>query len=158
LTGEGEQLLTGCRVLLNCASSVKEQAELLRHGDKGVLKIAGSPQHIESVLSQFLHRYAERYPNVQVKVTEGTGSEILTLLERGSAARLGSPARGPTGRRPVQSASTWIGGIACSLPSGHGAGRHRTIEVADLAGFPLLLMDSGFRSAARSMRQAGWRD
>lgn len=55
LTGEGEQLLAGCRTLLNFAGAVTEQAQLLRHGDVGVLKIAGSPQHIESVLSQFLN-------------------------------------------------------------------------------------------------------
>src|ERR1700747_659943 len=70
LPGEGEQLLPGCRPLLNSASAVKEQAELLRHGDTGVLKIAGSPQHIESVLAGFLHRYAERYPKVEVKISE----------------------------------------------------------------------------------------
>src|SRR5215813_14401777 len=61
LTGEGEQLIAGCRLLLNCESGVKEQAQLLRHGDTGVLKVAGSPQHTESVLSGFLLRYAERY-------------------------------------------------------------------------------------------------
>src|ERR1700744_2273363 len=82
LTGEGEQLIAGCRVLLNSAGSLKEQAQLLRQGDTGVLKIAGSPQHIESVLSQFLHRYAEQYPRIEVKIVEGTGSEILTMLER----------------------------------------------------------------------------
>src|SRR5690348_13862255 len=84
LTGEGDQLLAGCRVLLNFAGALTEQAQLLRHGDTGVLRIAGSPQHIESVLSQFLHRYAERYPKVQVKISEGTGSEILTMLDRKS--------------------------------------------------------------------------
>src|ERR1700760_3518196 len=67
LTGEGEQLLSACRVLLNSASAVVEQAALLRHGDTGVLKIAASPQLIESVLSQFLHRYAKRYPKVEVR-------------------------------------------------------------------------------------------
>jgi DNA-binding transcriptional LysR family regulator len=40
-------------------------------------------QRIEGVFSQFLHRYAERYPNVQVKVSEGSGLEILAMLERG---------------------------------------------------------------------------
>src|ERR1043165_3900586 len=40
LTGEGEQLVAGCRLLLNCASAVAEQANLLRYGDAGVLKIA----------------------------------------------------------------------------------------------------------------------
>src|ERR1700756_3248131 len=39
LTGEGEQLIAGCRVLLNCASAVKEQAQLLRHGETGALKV-----------------------------------------------------------------------------------------------------------------------
>jgi len=62
---------------------VKEQAQLLRHGDTGLLKVAGSPQHIESVLSGFLHNYAKRYPKVEVRLSEGTGSEILTLLKRG---------------------------------------------------------------------------
>src|SRR5262245_65776295 len=67
LTGEGEQLLAGCRMLLNCANAVTEQAQHLQRGETGVLKVAGSPQHIESVLSQFLHRYAERFPNVEVR-------------------------------------------------------------------------------------------
>src|ERR1700759_3665397 len=71
LTGEGEQLLAGCRLLLNCAGAVQEQAQLLRQGDTGVLKVAGSPQHIESVLSGFLPEYAKRYPMVEVRISEG---------------------------------------------------------------------------------------
>ena len=35
LTGEGEQLLGHCRGLLNYASAVGEQAQLLRRGDTG---------------------------------------------------------------------------------------------------------------------------
>ena len=75
LTSEGQQFLGDCRGLLNYASGVGERARLLRQGDTGVLKLAASPQHIESVLSQFLHRYAKRYPNVQVKVIEAAGRE-----------------------------------------------------------------------------------
>lgn len=159
LTGEGEQLLVGCRVLLNYAGAVTEQAQLLRHGDTGVLKIAGSPQHIESVLSQFLHRYAARYPKVQVKITEGTGSEILALLERGEihlaqnllhAVKLDERRFGSL---PLGSVELLA---AChpSIP----LGRRRTIEVASLAAFPLLLMDSGFgfrRAFDAASRMAG---
>jgi LysR family nitrogen assimilation transcriptional regulator len=159
LTGEGEQLLAGCRVLLNCASSVKEQADLLRHGDRGVLKIAGSPQHIESVLSRFLHRYAERYPNVEVKITEGTGSEILTLLERGEV-HLGQNLLHAVRLDDNQFGSLPLGSVEL-LAVCHPAmalGPYRTIEVADLAGFPLLLMDSGFgfrRAFDAASRMAG---
>ena len=159
LTGEGEQLIAGCRVLLNCASAVKEQAQLLRHGDTGVLKIAGSPQHIESVLSQFLHRYAERYPKVQVKIREGTGSEILTLLERGEI-HLGQNLLHAVKLDERHFGSLPLGSVEL-LAVCHPSTRldhHRTIEVARLADFPLLLMDSGFgfrRAFDATSRMAG---
>src|SRR6476659_5293770 len=137
LTGEGEQMLAGCRVLLNCASAVTEQAQLLRHGDTGVLKIAGSPQHIESILSQFLHQYAKRYPNVEVRISEGTGSEILTLLERGEI-HLGQNLLHAVKLNEQHFASLPLGFVellaAChpSMP----LGPNRTIDLADLAEFP----------------------
>ena len=161
LTGEGEQLLSGCRVLLNCASAVTEQAQLLRHGDRGVLKIAGSPQHIESVLSQFLHRYAKRYPNVEVKISEGTRNDILMLLERGEihlgqnllhAVKLDERHYGSLPLASVELLAV----CHPSLP----LGQRSTIEVARLAPFPLLLMDSGFgfrRAFDAASRMAGLR-
>jgi DNA-binding transcriptional LysR family regulator len=159
LTGEGEQLIAGCRMLLNCAGAVKEQARLLRHGDTGVLRVAGSPQHIESVLSGFLHRYAERYPKVQVKMTEGTGSEILTLLERGEI-HLGQNLLHAVKLDERHFGSLPLGSVellaVCkpALP----LGPDRTIEVARLAEFPLLLMESGFgfrRAFDAASRMAG---
>src|SRR5262245_53424975 len=83
LTAEGEQLLGNCRNLLGQASSLGEQAQLLNGGDTGTLKLAASPIQIESVLATFLPRYAERYPNVQVRLIESAGTNTLSLLERG---------------------------------------------------------------------------
>src|SRR5690349_9427309 len=82
LTSEGEQLLSGCRNLLGHASALSEQARLLKRGDAGSLILAASPIQIESALSTFLPRYAERYPNVQVKLIESPGINTLALLER----------------------------------------------------------------------------
>ena len=70
LTGAGEQLLGDCRGLLAYASALEERAQLLRRGDTGVLKVAASPQVIESVMSKFLHTYKGSFPNVQVKLVE----------------------------------------------------------------------------------------
>jgi DNA-binding transcriptional LysR family regulator len=159
LTGEGEQLIAGCRVLLNCASAVSEQAQLLRHGDTGILKVAGSPQHIESVLSRFLHRYAERYPKVEVKISEGTGSEILRLLERGDI-HLGQNLLHAVKLDERHFGSLPLGSVellAVCHPS-MPLGPRRTIEVGRLAEFPLLLMDSGFgfrRAFDAASRMAG---
>jgi LysR family nitrogen assimilation transcriptional regulator len=111
------------------------------------------------VLSQFLHRYAERYPKVEVKVREGTGSEILAMLERGDvhlgqnllhAVRLDE---GHFGSLPLGSVEL----LAVCHPSMR-LGPNRTLEVADLAGFPLLLLDGGFgfrRAFDAASRMAG---
>ena len=107
LTGEGEQLLGDCRSLLNYANAIGERAQLLRRGDTGVLKVAASPQHIESVFSNFLHLYAQRYPNVQVKLIEAVGPELLAMLERGEihlGAKSGS--RSSAGRPALCEPST----------------------------------------------------
>jgi len=159
LTAEGEQLLSDCRGLLEYASAVGERAQLLRRGDTGVLKVAASPQHIESVFSQFLHRYAERYPNVQVKVAEGTGLEILAMLERGEihlgqnllhAVQLDDQRFGNQPLAPVELLA------ACHPPL--TLGNRGTIEVGRLAPYPLLLLDGGFgfrRSFDAACRLAG---
>jgi DNA-binding transcriptional LysR family regulator len=130
---------------LNYASALGERAQLLRRGDTGVLKVAASPQHIESVLSQFLHRYAERFPNVQVKVTEGSGLEILAMLERGeihlaqNLLHAGQIDDRRFGSYPLESIEL----LAACRPS-LTLGNRGAIEVGHLASYPLLLLDSGF--------------
>jgi DNA-binding transcriptional LysR family regulator len=145
LTSDGEQLLGDCRNLLSYAGAVGERAQLLRIGDTGVLKVAASPQHIESVFSQFLPQYAQSYPNVEVKVREGSGSEILAMLERGEihlaqnllhAVQMDAEHFGIQQLEPVEL-------LAACHPKGM-LGDHRAIEVARLAPYPLLLLDSGF--------------
>ena len=73
LTAVGAQLLGDCRGLLGHVGALGERVELLRRGDRGVLKVAAPPQTIESVLSTFLPRYAELFPSVHVELTEALG-------------------------------------------------------------------------------------
>ena len=118
LTSAGEQLLADCRGLLNYASALGERAERLRHGDSGVLKVGASPQHIASVQATFLHRYARRYPNVQVKLVEAAGRDTIALLER-HEIHLGqnlSPFL-EFGRSALQLAPAAACRSACGLPS-----------------------------------------
>ena len=161
LTSEGEQLLGDCRGLLNYASALGERAELLRRGETGVLKLAASPQHIESVLSHFLHRYGRRFPNVEVKVVEAAGRVSLGMLERGEIhlAQNLLHAVEPNSARfaslPLQSVEL----LAACHPS-QILGRGGTIEIDKLGGQPLLLLDSEFivrRTFDAACRLAGLR-
>ena len=144
LTSEGEQLLGECRNLLAHAKSFDERAQLLRLGDKGVLRVAASPVQIEAVLSTFLHRYGRRYPHVEMKLVEAVGPDIQALLQRGEV-HLGLLLQADRAddshfaSYPVPPVEL----LAACHPS-FPLQRGRTIEISRVASHPLLLLDSGF--------------
>jgi LysR family transcriptional regulator, nitrogen assimilation regulatory protein len=142
VTTRGEEVLGECRGLLGQLRSLEERIELLKLGDSGVLKVAAPPQTIESVLSGFLPRYAEQFPNVRVKLREALGMDQVPLLERGEVQ---------IGIRHDQGASPWFESL--SLPSDDVLAAYRPslrlgcggmIDIVSLAPHPLLLLDSGY--------------
>jgi len=141
LTVEGEQLLADCRRVLTDFDAVHDRAEVLRRGDRGVMKVAAPPHTIESVLSRFLPQYAERFPNVFVELSEALGAEQTAMLERGEVhvgIRLdqGDPRFESRILPPVDA-------LAVAAPS-LDLGRAGVIDVRALAAFPLLLLDPGY--------------
>jgi DNA-binding transcriptional LysR family regulator len=145
LSSAGEQLLGDSRGLLVHARGLGERAQLLRQGDTGVLRVAASPQHIESVFADFLHRYAKRYPNVKVNLVDALGPAMLGMLERGEI-HLGQslvhaiPADDPRfASHPLQPVDTLAACHPALMP-----GEDETIEIGDLASYRLLLMDPEF--------------
>ncbi len=145
LTAEGEQLLGDFRGLLAHASSVGERAQLLRRGDTGVLRVSAASGQIEGILLTFLHRYAQRYPNVQVKLTEAAGPAALAMLERGEVhlgmllLRALPPGDHGFGIHPLPPVEI----LAACHPSVRMQ-RGSLIDVTRLASHPLLLLDAGF--------------
>lgn len=146
LTGEGEQLLGDCRALLGCATALREHAQQLQRGDTGVLKFATSPQIIEGVIAPFLGRYAQHYPKVQVKLTEAFGwSDTVRMLETGDAhlgQNLGSAVT-PTDHRFASYPLEPIDLLAVCRPA-LALGSKGRIEIARLAPYPLLLLDTSY--------------
>jgi LysR family transcriptional regulator, nitrogen assimilation regulatory protein len=142
LTTRGAQLLGDCRGVLGQLGWLGERIELLKRGDSGVLKVAAPPQTIESVLSGFLPQYAERFPNVRVKLTEALGMDQVPLLERGEVH---------IGIRHDQGVNPWFESVplpsddvlAAARPS-LALGRCGMIDIVSLAAHPLLLLDSGY--------------
>jgi LysR family transcriptional regulator, nitrogen assimilation regulatory protein len=141
LTAEGEQFLGDCRGVLAHIDALGERVEVLRRGDRGVLKVAAPPHTIESVLSKFLPRYAERFPNVHVKLSEALGREQTAMLERGEV-HIGI--RHDQGDRRFESRvlppDEVLAACVPSLELGHAG----AIDIGRLASYPLLLLDQGY--------------
>jgi LysR family transcriptional regulator, nitrogen assimilation regulatory protein len=141
LTTQGEQFLGDCRGALGHIDSLAERVELLRRGDKGVLKIAAPPQTIESVLSTFLPRYAERFPNVHVKLTEALGREQTAMLERGEV-HFGI--RHDQGDRRFESRILPPDEVLAACTPSRDLGHAGVIDINRLASYPLLLLEAGY--------------
>jgi DNA-binding transcriptional LysR family regulator len=145
LTGEGEEFVGSCRRLLEYANSLNDHAQQLRRGDSGVLKVTASPQMIDGVFSAFLSRYARQYPNVQVRLIEGIGDEVLSKVERGEA-QLGTLARDPAslGSDHFGSRSLFPITFSAVYHAPFDLGGRASINVRNLAPYPLLLLDPNF--------------
>jgi DNA-binding transcriptional LysR family regulator len=95
------------------------------------------------VFSAFLHRYAERRPNVQVKLIEAVGPSLLDKLERGDVhLSICLMQTIQTDDHPFDSyplpPMEFFAASHTSLALGTG----RNIDIAKLAPYPLLLLDS----------------
>jgi DNA-binding transcriptional LysR family regulator len=145
LTGEGEQLLGDCRTVLASVESFSERAQRLRRADSGILKVAATPQTIEGVFSAFLHRYAERRPNVQIKLIEAVGPSLLDRLERGDvhlSICLMQTIR--TDDHPFESYPLPPIEFFAASHTSLELGTAGSIDIAKLSPYPLLLLDSSF--------------
>ena len=141
LTAEGKQLLADCRRVMTDLDAVREHAEVLRRGDKGVLKIAAPPHTIESVLARFLPQYAERFPKVNVELIEALGAEQTAMLERGEIhVGIRLEQGGPRFESRVLPPAEALAACATSLELGNAG----SIDIGRLASYPLLLLDPGY--------------
>ena len=160
LTSEGAQLLQHCRGLLSYSQAVREQADGLKRGDAGVLRVSASPHLIEGLFPGFLRDYAKRYPNVQVRLVEAIGPQIFEMLERGeihlaqAVARALTPDEHRFGAYPLAPMEM----LAACHPS-LTLGRNGSIEIRALAPYPLLHATDDFamrRSFDSACRLAGF--
>jgi len=146
LTGEGERLLADCRNILSAVDSLSDRAQLLRRADAGVLKVAATPQMIDGIFSTFLHRYATRFPNVEIKLSEAIGSDLLAKLERGEL-HLGVSSLQviPAENHEFESFPVQPVEFLAASHESLRLGSAGNIEISSLAPYPLLLLESSFQ-------------
>ena len=144
LTGEGERLLGDCRSILAATEALGERARMLSRSDAGILKVAATM--LDDVFGTFLHRYAERFPNVQIALSDMVGpADLFARLESGEL-HLGIGLL-----RSLQAETHQFGSFPLPsiefLAAGHASvplGSAGSIEVANLSRFPLLLLTPSF--------------
>jgi DNA-binding transcriptional LysR family regulator len=137
-------LLGDCRAVFGAVGSFSERAQRLRRADTGVLKVATTPQTMEGVFSAFLHRYAKLRPNVQIKLIEAVGPSLLDKLERGDVhLSICLMQTIQTEDHPFDSYPLPPMEFFAASHTSLALGVAGNIDIAKLAPYPLLLLDSG---------------
>jgi DNA-binding transcriptional LysR family regulator len=160
LTSGGEQLLSDCRGLLNYARALGEHAQVLRRGDVGVLRVSATPHLIEGIFPDLVRRYAERYPNVHVRLIDAVGAESFAMLERGEIhlVQTGVRAIAPGEQRFASYPLAPMEMLAACHPS-IKLGKDGDVEIDRLAPYPLLHATTDFlmrRHFDAACRMAGF--
>jgi LysR family transcriptional regulator, cyn operon transcriptional activator len=141
LTSEGEDLLRHSRHLLMEADLLSARARALNGGHTGILRVGATPMAIETTLSAFLKQHRLRHPGVEVHLVEDGGLRLLSRLEHGDVHLALVVPDDRFRSRPLYP----VYNLAI-LPRKHRLSRRRTLDVADLADEPLLLLQRGFGS------------
>lgn len=140
LTGEGEDLAARGRQLLVDADSFAERAKALRGGRAGIIRVGVAPLTLESLLPPFLARYRHRHPDVEVRLAEDSPARLLARVERGDVnVAVSFPGHEGMGSRLLFPVCAIAVGAA-----GHRLGTKSTLDVAELAGQRLLLLNRSF--------------
>ncbi len=142
LTSEGEDLLQRTRRLLGDVEGLGERARALKRGQTGVLRVGATPQVIENLLAGFLAGHRQRHPGIEVHLIEDGGARLPGRLERGDVHLSIMPAgyEGFSGRLlyPMH--------LLAVFPEAHPLGKKKSLEIAELADEPVVLMSRGAAS------------
>jgi LysR family cyn operon transcriptional activator len=141
LTSEGEDLLRRSRRVLAEAESLGERARSLKTGQTGILRVGATPQVIENLLADFLTRYRGRHPGVEVHLVEDGGTRLPGRLERGDVHLVLASADARFQVRLLYPMH-----VLAVLSPERRLGRRATLEIAELADEPLLLLRRDFAS------------
>jgi LysR family cyn operon transcriptional activator len=155
LTSEGEDVLRRGVDLLRAAERLSERADKVHGGQAGLLRLAASPQTMESVLAPFVARYLKEWRDVEVRLIEATGPQMARLLENGEAHLAIGVFRRAEHLACYELFPVRLLAISAAR---HGADRAATVDVERLHHERVLLFPHGFKIRALfdgACREAG---
>jgi LysR family cyn operon transcriptional activator len=129
------------RRLLADGEALVERARAFKSGETGILRVGATPHVIENLLARFLPGYGRMHPGVEVHLVEEGGVRLNDRLERGDVHLVLAAADG----RFVGRLLYPMHALAALLPT-HRLARRASLEIADLADEPLLILHRGFGS------------
>ncbi|HRO31378.1 LysR family transcriptional regulator [Citricoccus sp.] len=139
LTPAGTHLLEGARALLRQATDLRLSVGEGAGAPSGPVAVGCYSTLAPTLVPELWERLAQRYPDVDLTIEEGTTAELVELLHAGRldlliAYEVALPPG--LGSRPLFAAHPWV-----VLSRAHPLAGQRAVDLRDLADDPLVMFD-----------------
>ncbi len=142
LTPQGEDLLQRSRHLLAEADLLRDRAHALQRGHAGLIKFGATPPMIEAILVDFLVGHRLRHPSTEIRIIEDGGAALEARLDRGDV----HVAYIPAGSERFAGRLLYPIHVIAVIHETSPFFSRQTLEIAELAKEPLLVLRRGFGS------------
>jgi DNA-binding transcriptional LysR family regulator len=143
LTVMGEDLLSRSESILQSIQMIKERANELSGGSKGLLRIGTTPQTLETLVSRILSVYRRSTPDVSITLLEDGSANLVNQLESGAI----DVAFAPLPDHPtIRGRLLFPLGVLALVPRHYAPNltKRRQLDVVQLKDLPLLVLRPGF--------------
>lgn len=159
LTAAGQALVAPLGRVLGELDAVLDEARGSGAAARGIVHIASAPTISGGLMPQVLAAARQRYPDIQVLLQDQTQQLAIEAVRGGAvdfAVIVGTELPDPT----LEQQPLFDEGFVLVCPAGHALAARSQLALADLAGWPLVLLDhtSGSRPLIeRAFARAGLR-
>ncbi|VFR43481.1 Transcriptional regulators, LysR family [plant metagenome] len=138
LTAAGLALRDALRQLMDDGEAALTNARHVANGEQGMVRIGFTPTAAYRLVPEAVGSYRRRYPDVHLSMTEGDTALLLDQLRRGRldlavTRRHENVADGDFHTERVDTES-----LVVAVPEDHPLAVHAEIDIAELAGLPLI--------------------
>ncbi len=140
LTPAGQRLIAEARLLLKHAEEFSKTAEALGETDRGEITIGCFPTLAARFMPSVMLEFAERHPNITLRLEEGDQEQLLRDLAQGRIEMAFSYIYGVPSGFDAKLLMTFPPVV--SLPTNHRLARALDVSLTELEKEPLIYFDS----------------
>lgn len=141
LTPMGQELLAGCRSILEEVRALRVRTTEMAKGVRGLLRLGVTSQTLESLVARVLALYSERHSEVRVEIVEDGAARLNERVVSGEIhVAVGVTQEGS----PLVSKALFPIAALAVVPASHPLSERTQLDVADLAFERLLLLRPEF--------------
>lgn len=153
----GQELVKIVERMLLDASNIKTIADQYSNQDTGLLTIAATHTQARYTLPRVVTQFKARFPNVHLKLLQGSPKSVVDLLISGEAD-IGFATESLGDMNELLSFPLFQWHHVVVTPKGHALTKRQRLTLEDIAEFPIITYHEGFTGRAnieKAFREAG---